>query len=55
MALCMNFGGGGGGGQRPEFNFFSEYVHVAYQIKGNESCINREADILSTDPLRPCQ
>ena len=26
------------------FNFFSEYGHVAYQIKGNDACSNRVAN-----------
>ena len=33
----------------PKFNFFSEYDHVAYQIKGNDACSNRVANILPTD------
>ena len=36
------------GGQRQSF---SDYGHVAYQIKGNDACINMVANILPVDPL----
>ena len=32
-------------------SIFSEYCDVAYQIKGNDACINMVANILSIDPL----
>ena len=35
------------GGQR---QFFADYGHVAYQIKGNDACINMVANILPIDP-----
>ena len=39
---------GWGSGQN---STFSEYGHVAYQIKGNEACINMVANILPVYPL----
>ena len=30
---------------------FSEFGHVAYQIKGNDACNNLVVDILPADPL----
>ena len=37
-------------GLRPKF-IFSEYGHVAYQVKGNDTCSNMVAYILPTAPL----
>ena len=38
----------------PKFHFFRIYDHVAYQIKGNDACSNRVANILPTGiPLTP--
>ena len=37
-----------GGGGRPKLNF-SEYDHVAYQIKADNFCNNMVANILPTD------
>ena len=34
-------------------NFFSEYGHVAYQIKADDFCSNMVANILPTDTLDP--
>ena len=40
-----------GGGQN---YFYSDYGHVAYQIKGNDTNSNMEANILAVDtPLTP--
>ena len=36
-------------GLRPKLNFFSEYGHVAYQIKADNVCSNMVANFLSTD------
>ena len=36
-------------GLRPKLNFFSEYGHVAYQIKADNVCSNMVANVLSTD------
>ena len=33
----------------PKLNFFSEYGHVAYQIKADDACSNMVANILATD------
>ena len=41
-----------GRGPRPKIFFFSEYGHVAYHIKGNETYDNLHANILHT-PLSP--
>ena len=35
-------------GQRPKLSF-SEYGHVAYQIKADDACSNMVANILLTD------
>ena len=35
-------------GQRPKLNFFSEYGHVAYQIKAGNVCSNMVAKFLPT-------
>ena len=35
-----------GWGQKVKFNFLSEYGHVTYQIKRNDTCSNMVADIL---------
>ena len=42
-----------GGGQRSNINFFSEYTHLVYQIKGNHACNNIVADILPNEPHNP--
>ena len=42
--------GRGGGGQMSKFNYFRK-CYVAYQIKGNESCVNMIANILPIFPL----
>ena len=39
------------GGLRGTEAFFSDYGHVAYQIKGNDACINMVANILPVEPL----
>ena len=39
---------GQGVGRSPN-STFSEYGHVAYQIKGNDACSNMVANILSVD------
>ena len=39
-----------GVGAEAKFNF-SEYGHAAYQIKGNDACVNMVAKILPTDPI----
>ena len=39
-----------GGGAEAEIQLFSEYGHVAYQIKGNDACSNMEANILPVEP-----
>ena len=36
-------------GLRPKLNFFSEYCHVAYQIKADDAGGNMVANILHTD------
>ena len=38
-----------GGGAEAKSKFFSEYGHVAYQIKANEACTNMVKNILHTD------
>ena len=35
--------------QKVKIQLFSEYGHVAYQIKGNDACINMVADISPTE------
>ena len=37
-------------GSKGQNSIFSEYGHVAYQIKGNHECSNMVANILPTDP-----
>ena len=37
-------------GAEAEIQFFSEYGHVANQIKENEACINMVANVLPSDP-----
>ena len=37
------------GGTEAKSNFFSEYGHIAYQIKANHACSNMVANILPTD------
>ena len=39
-----------GGGAEAKINFFSEYGHVAYQIKADNAGSNMVANILPTDP-----
>ena len=47
-------GGLRGWGQKVKFSFFfSEYGHVAYQIKGNHVCSKIVANILPADPTLP--
>ena len=41
--------GGLRGGAEVKIHFFSEYVHVAYQIKGNDACSNMIANIMPAD------
>ena len=38
------------GGLRGTEAIFSDYGHVAYQIKGNDACINMVANILPVNP-----
>ena len=38
--------------QRPKFNFFSEYGHLAYQSKGTDACSNMVANILVISELK---
>ena len=38
-----------GGGVKAKIKFFSEYGHVAYQIKADDFCSNVVANILPTD------
>ena len=39
-----------GVGQRPKFTFFTEYGHVAYQIKENDAFINIVANFCQWTP-----
>ena len=42
-----------GVGQRPKFFFFSEYGHVAYQIKGSDAGSNMVSNNLPVNPPPP--